>query len=169
MLNSLPTIHYNILKSFSLIRKLIRTIMVTNQLGDIEICALYSCRLNMYVVVSSNVSEYNCIWRVSGNDPKFIMVPGPIPTRNRTIATGLSTRKPRQFQLGSFYHQKPDISTSQVRLRLCILVLIASWHDQHVNCAGLCALSPPVFGIYDLTNIRWAVIETPPIWLDIWC
>jgi len=74
-------------------------------------------------------------------------VPGPVPIRNRTVAKGLTTRKPRRLQLGRFYLQKPGISTSQVWLQLSIWVRIVSWHDQYVNCAFSCALSHPTFRI----------------------
>jgi len=52
----------------------------------------------------------------------------PVPTRNRTIATG--------------FHPKPGISTSQLCLQLSIWVLIVSWYDQYMDCAVQTALSP---------------------------
>jgi hypothetical protein len=64
-------------------------------------------------------------------------------TRNRTVATGLTTWKTRPIGNGPVFHQKPSISSSQVWLQLSIWVLIVSWHEQYVDCAVLAGLSPP--------------------------
>jgi len=64
-------------------------------------------------------------------------------TRNRTAATGLTSRKTRPTGNGPVWPQKPSISISQLCLQLSIWVLIVSWHDQYVDCAVLSALSHP--------------------------
>ena len=64
------------------------------------------------------------------------LVPGPVATRNRTIAMGFTTRKPRQLQLGRFYQQKRGILTSEHWFRIQYLSsdCIVTWSRHTLYC-----------------------------------
>ena len=66
---------------------------------------------------TTNISEWLL---VLATGPNSRVGSGYDSTRNRTMATGLTTRKPGPLEMGRFYHQKPGISSSQFWLRLSI-------------------------------------------------
>jgi len=64
-------------------------------------------------------------------------------TTIRTVATGLTTAKPRTLEKGQFYQQIAGICSAQFWLQLSITVLIISSHNQYVDCVVCASLSPP--------------------------
>jgi len=80
-------------------------------------------------------------------------VPGPVPTRNRTVATGFHTKPAPQkstFLAPIKYLSSDRITTWTIR-RLC------SFNRSFTSRFHIC----------DPTSIRWVAIENPPISLKL--
>jgi len=82
-------------------------------------------------------------WIVLAMGPNSRVGSGSSSTQNRTVATGLTTRKTQPIGNGPVLPPKTRFSTSQPCLQSSIWVLIVSWHNQYLDCAVLAALSPP--------------------------